>query len=62
MYKILGSDGKEYGPVTADQLRQWVVEGRANAQTQTFVEGATEWKPLGTLPEFAGHFALGFRR
>ena len=59
MYKILGSDGKEYGPATADQLGQWVIEGRANAQTQTFVEGAPEWKPLGTLPEFASHFTVG---
>jgi hypothetical protein len=59
MYRIIGADRREYGPVTADQLRQWVVEGRANAQTQTFVAGATEWKPLGTLPEFASHFAAG---
>jgi hypothetical protein len=59
MYRIIGADRREYGPVTADQLRQWVVEGRANAQTQTFVEGAMEWKPLGTLPEFASHFAAG---
>ncbi|HYA79083.1 MAG TPA: DUF4190 domain-containing protein [Candidatus Nitrosopolaris sp.] len=57
MYKILGADGKIYGPVSAEQLRQWLAEGRANAQTQTFAEGATEWRPLGALPEFAGHFA-----
>jgi len=57
MYKIVGADGKIYGPVGAEQLRQWLAEGRANAQTQTFAEGATEWKPLGALPEFAGHFA-----
>ena len=59
MYRIIGADGRGYGPVTADQLRQWVVEGRANAQTQTLAEGATEWKPLGTLPEFASHFTAG---
>jgi hypothetical protein len=59
MYRIIGVDGRQYGPITADQLRQWVVEGRANAQTQTFVAGATEWKPLGTLPGFASHFAAG---
>ena len=46
-----------YGPVSAEQLRQWLAEGRANAQTQTLTDGATEWKPLGALPEFAGHFA-----
>ena len=53
MYKILGADQKEYGPVSADQLRQWITEGRANAQTMVFAEGGTEWKALGSLPEFA---------
>ena len=28
----------------------------ANAQTLSQVEGATDWKPLGALPEFAGTF------
>jgi hypothetical protein len=53
MYKIIGADGKEYGPITADQLRQWIAEGRANAQTRILAEGATEWKPLSEFPEFA---------
>ena len=57
MYKIIGADGREYGPATAGQLRQWMAEGRANAQTPTLAPGAPEWKPLGALPEFAGHFA-----
>jgi hypothetical protein len=56
MYRIIGVDGRQYGPVSVEQLRQWIAEGRANAQTQTYVEGATEWKPLGVLPEFTGHF------
>ena len=55
-YKLIGADGRLYGPVSAEQLRQWIAEGRANAQTQTLAEGAAEWKPLGALPEFAGHF------
>jgi hypothetical protein len=57
MYKIIGADGKIYGPANAEQMRQWLAEGRANAQTQTLAEGAAEWKPLGSMPEFAGHFA-----
>ena len=57
MYKIIRADGREYGPATAGQLRQWIAEGRANAQTPTLAPGAPEWKPLGVLPEFAGHFA-----
>ena len=56
-YKMIGADGRPYGPASAEQLRQWIAEGRANAQTQTLAEGAAEWKPLGALPEFGGHFA-----
>ncbi len=53
MYKIIGVDGQQYGPVSAEQLRQWMAENRVNAQTMVLVEGATDWKPLGSLPEFA---------
>ncbi|HWY75491.1 MAG TPA: DUF4190 domain-containing protein [Verrucomicrobiae bacterium] len=58
MYKIVGADQKEYGPVTAGELRQWIADGRADAQTLTQAEGSTEWKALGTMPEFAGAFAV----
>jgi hypothetical protein len=53
MYKIIGADQKEYGPVTAEQVRQWLAEGRASLQTKVLPEGATEWKAIGELPEFA---------
>jgi hypothetical protein len=54
MYKIIATDQKEYGPVTADQIRQWITEGRLNAQSAAMAEGETEWKPLAAFPEFAG--------
>ena len=57
MYKIIGADGRQYGPISADQLRRWIAENRANAQTQVLAEGAAEWKLLGTMPEFAALFA-----
>lgn len=57
MYKIIGADGQEYGPVTADQVRQWIAEGRANAQTQAQAEGTADWKPLTAFAEFTA--ALG---
>lgn len=53
MYKIVGVDGKQYGPVSAEQLRQWLAEGRVNAQTQVLVEGAAGWTTLSALPEFS---------
>ena len=53
MYKIIGNDGQEYGPVTADQIRAWIAAGRANAQSKAQLEGSTDWKPLSDFPEFA---------
>lgn len=57
MYKILGGDGKEYGPVSADVLRQWVNQGRANGTTQVQAEGSSGWQALSTVPEFTALFA-----
>jgi TM2 domain-containing membrane protein YozV len=54
MYKMIGGDGREYGPVSAEQLRQWAAEGRANANTRVLDEATTEWKPLGAVPELSG--------
>jgi len=56
MYKIIGADQKEYGPVSAEQLRQWVSEGRINGATRVQAEGSGVWKPVSELPEFAGVF------
>jgi len=56
MYKIIGIDGQEYGPVTADQIRAWITAGRANSQSKAQLEGTTDWKPLSDFPEFADAF------
>ena len=53
MYRIIGKDGQQYGPVTAEQLRGWIAENRANAQTLVQTDGSQDWKPLGSLLEFA---------
>ena len=52
-YKIIGGDQKEYGPVTAEELRRWIVEGRLNGQSGVRIEGSNDWRPLATYPEFA---------
>ena len=57
MYKIIGADGLQYGPVSADQLREWISAGRANGQSMVSLEGSVEWKPLSLVPEFAGSLA-----
>lgn len=53
MYTIIGADGREYGPVPADKVRDWIAAGRANAQTRIKPAGSTEWTYVGALPEFA---------
>lgn len=52
MYTIIGGDGKEYGPVTADKVREWMVTNRANAQTRIKRAGTDSWTTVGMLPEF----------
>ncbi len=53
MYRIIGVDQREYGPVSADQIRQWIKEGRANGATLVQAEGVLGWRPLATFPEFS---------
>lgn len=53
MYKIIGTDGKTYGPVSDAQLRQWIAQGRANGNTLIQPEGSADWKPLSSFPELA---------
>lgn len=58
MYKIIGADQREYGPVSAEQVRQWIAEGRAAGQSLIRPEGAAEWKPLSEFAEFADALGL----
>ncbi|MEN9546092.1 MAG: hypothetical protein RLZZ356_824 [Verrucomicrobiota bacterium] len=50
MYRILGSDGKEYGPVSSEQLGQWIREKRVDGDTR--VQGDDgQWRPFREVPE-----------
>lgn len=57
MYQIIGWDGKQYGPVSAEDLRAWLADQRVNAETQVCPVGGTEWKPLSAYPELMGRAA-----
>jgi TM2 domain-containing membrane protein YozV len=56
MYRIIGIDGQQYGPITPEQIRRWLAENRVNSQTLAQVEGTQDWKPLIAFPEFSGEF------
>ncbi|MSR42956.1 MAG: DUF975 family protein [Pedosphaera sp.] len=52
MYKIIGGDGNEYGPIALEQIQQWIAQGRANGQTQVQKDSGT-FQPLANYPELA---------
>src|SRR6266446_2181418 len=57
MYKIRGADLQEYGPITAEQVRQWIGEQRLNGQSLAKLEGTDAWKALSEFPEFTAALA-----
>ena len=54
MFTIIGGDGKEYGPVSAEQVRAWLAGGRANLSTKAKYAGTEDWHTLGDYTEFTG--------
>lgn len=56
-YKIVGADGRVYGPVGATQVRNWIAQCWANAQTWVPSEKGRRWRRLAEFPEFADAFA-----
>src|SRR6267378_4228607 len=56
MYKIQGTDGRQYGPVSAEVVRQWISQGRIAAPTLIQAEGSSDWRPASQFTEFADVF------
>src|SRR5271156_6530078 len=56
-YTIIGGDGKQYGPISGDDLRKWISEGRLNAQSLAKADSDAEFRTLSTFPELADAFA-----
>jgi len=50
-YKILGGDGKEYGPATLEQMLGWIRDGRVSAATQVWRSDQPAWVTARELPE-----------
>lgn len=59
MYRVLGGDRKEYGPVSLEEVWRWLAEGRLNGQSMVKAEGTADWRPLSTFPELTHSTALG---
>jgi hypothetical protein len=51
-YKVMGEDGHDYGPVSAEQIRKWVVEQRLDRKSPILPPDSKDWVFLESLPEF----------
>ena len=55
-YKIKGTGGAEYGPVSTEELQQWVAQNRCTRESLVEVDGSGERVPPATLPEVQDTF------
>lgn len=53
-YKTRGADGKEYGPVSLDQLTAWLREGRVSPQSEVMRSDMDYWSPAASFTELQG--------
>ena len=53
-YRIIGADLREYGPVDVEEIREWINEGRADANTLVCEMDEKQWIRLRDLPMVAG--------
>lgn len=51
MFILIGSDGKEYGPASAEHVKQWIADGRATLETLGKRVGEEAWRRLVDFPE-----------
>lgn len=58
MYRIRGSDQKEYGPIPLEQVRQWITENRLNRYSLASSDSNPAWRPLSQFPELQDLLAL----
>jgi len=50
-YKIIGADGAEYGPITLDELKAWVLDGRVAGPTHVWRDDSSRWSPASQYSE-----------
>jgi uncharacterized membrane protein len=46
-------NGKKYGPVSEDELKQWITQNRLDSSDLVWTEGMPEWLAAGSVSAFA---------
>jgi Domain of unknown function (DUF4190)/GYF domain 2 len=57
-FKIVGGDGKEYGPVDLATLQQWTREGRVARAMRAWDSRTGQWQPAEQIAELAPLFGV----
>lgn len=52
-FRIIGTDQKQYGPVTGAKVLEWIADGRIDWKSPAQLEGTSLWKPLASFVEKA---------
>ena len=50
-YKIIGGDGREYGPANLAELKDWIRDGRVAGRTLVWQSERALWSPAAEHPE-----------
>ena len=53
-YEIIGGDNRAHGPVTGEELCDWIRQGRAGRNSMIRPSNTEAWRPISTFPEFSG--------
>lgn len=56
-YKIIGGDGREYGPVTLEELKSWIRDGRVGRQTHIWRSDLNSWLAASQYQELQSEIA-----
>jgi hypothetical protein len=51
-YFLIGTDGRHYGPVSQDDVRTWLADGRVNRFSRARRDTEAQWQALREMPEF----------
>ena len=50
-YKIIGGDGREYGPVSLEEIKAWIQDGRVAGATLVWSSESGSWTPASRLAD-----------
>ena len=51
-YFLISTDGRHCGPLSPDDVRVWLADGRASRHSRARRDSETAWMPLREMPEF----------